>query len=61
MEESQGSVIKAKLSPNNDHNIENGNKSIEELLESMEKKNAIESIKNFNTEHNKEHKKKRRK
>ena len=58
MEESQGSVIKAKLSPNNNHNIENGNKSIEELLESMEKKNAIESIKNFNTEHNKEHKKK---
>lgn len=38
MEESQGSVIKAKLSPNNNHNNENGNKSIEELLESMEKK-----------------------
>ena len=40
MEESQSSVIRAKLSPNNNNN-ENGNKSIEELLESMEKNNAI--------------------
>ena len=58
MEESHSTVIQPKLSSDSKINNESENKNAEDLVDNYEIKNIMESINNFNTEHEKEHKKK---
>ena len=58
MEDSNSTVIQPKIDSNSKINNESDNKSAEDILENLEIKNIMESINNFNTEHEKEHKKK---
>ena len=57
MEESQSTVIQPKLESNSKIN-ESEHKSEKEISENYELNNAMESIKNFNKEHDKEYKRK---
>ena len=58
MEESHSTVINANLLLNSNLNNDSENKTIEELLENYEKKNATDSINNFNSEHKKQNSRK---
>ena len=59
MEESHSSVLKAQLDSNSKlNNNESAYKSEQEYIDNFEINNAMESINNFNTEHEKEHKRK---
>ena len=58
MEESQSTVIQPKLFSNSQGYNESEHKNSEDTIENYEIKNAIESITNYNKEHEKDHKKK---